>query len=206
MGCLKAFAKTTWTKKFYDLERLKFNGMNAQWDMGFDETKVLNAAQIAQLKVEHPDLEADVDYKGRKPVRALPVKVMACGGGDQQFADAAARLVEHMSTDAGGQSDGDRCRPGDVARIGPNAILRLIEALDERFGRPRTEAVFRAAGQYEHLSALPDAMVDERSITALYTSLPTQLGLADAAEVSAHAGLLTGEYLLEHRIPGRPSA
>ena len=43
MGCLKAFAKTTWTKKFYDLERLKFNGVNAQWDMGFDESKVLNS-------------------------------------------------------------------------------------------------------------------------------------------------------------------
>ena len=91
--------------------------------------------------------------------------------------------------------------PGEVARIGPNAILRLVEALDERFGRPKTEAVFRAAGQHEHLATLPDAMVDERSITALYTSLPTQLGFADAAEVSAHAGLLTGEYLLAHRIP-----
>ncbi len=64
-----------------------------------------------------------------------------------------------------------------------------------------TEAVFRAAGQHEHLVTLPDAMVDERSITALYTSLPAQLGFADAAEVSAHAGLLTGEYLLAHRIP-----
>jgi divinyl protochlorophyllide a 8-vinyl-reductase len=91
--------------------------------------------------------------------------------------------------------------PGDVARIGPSAILRLVEALDHRFGRPKTEAVFRAAGQPDQLATLPDAMVDERSITALYTSLPTQLGCADAAEVSAHAGLLTGEYLLAHRIP-----
>jgi divinyl protochlorophyllide a 8-vinyl-reductase len=91
--------------------------------------------------------------------------------------------------------------PAPVARIGPNAILRLIEALDERFGRAKTEAVFRAAGQHEHLATLPDAMVDERSITALYTSLPAQLGFAEAAEVSAHAGLLTGEYLLANRIP-----
>ena len=91
--------------------------------------------------------------------------------------------------------------PAVAARIGPNAILRLVEALDQRFGRPRTEAIFRAAGEYEHLATLPDAMVDERSITALYTSLPAQLGVAEAAEVSAHAGLLTGEYLLAHRIP-----
>ena len=66
LGCLKAFAKTTWTKKFYDLERLKFNGVNAQWDLGFDETKVLNAEQIAQVKRDRPDLAADVDYKARK--------------------------------------------------------------------------------------------------------------------------------------------
>ncbi len=91
--------------------------------------------------------------------------------------------------------------PAAVARIGPNAILRLVEALDERYGREKTEAVFQAAGQHEHLAVLPDAMVDERSITALYTSLPAQLGFAEAAEVSAHAGLLTGEYLLAQRIP-----
>ncbi len=70
MGCLKAFAKTTWTKKFYDLERLKFNGVNAQWDLGFDETKVLNAEQIAQLKRDRPDLAADVDYQGASKPRA----------------------------------------------------------------------------------------------------------------------------------------
>lgn len=91
--------------------------------------------------------------------------------------------------------------PDDVPRIGPNAVLRLIEALDNRFGRPQTEAIFRAAGQHEHLVTLPDAMVDERSITALYTSLPVQLGFEEAAEISAHAGQLTGEYLLAHRIP-----
>ena len=91
--------------------------------------------------------------------------------------------------------------PAPVARIGPNAILRLVEALDERFGRAKTAAVFQAAGQDEYLATLPDVMVDERSITALYTSLPVQLGFAEAAEVSAHAGLLTGEYLLAHRIP-----
>jgi divinyl protochlorophyllide a 8-vinyl-reductase len=92
--------------------------------------------------------------------------------------------------------------PGsDVARIGPNAILRLIEALDRRCGRARTESVFAAAGQSLLLSAPPAEMVDERAVSALYVSLPQQLGAAAAAEVSAHAGLLTGDYLLAHRIP-----
>jgi anaerobic magnesium-protoporphyrin IX monomethyl ester cyclase len=98
LGCLKAFAKTTWTKKFYDLERLKFNGTGAQWDMGFDESKVLSDEQIAQLKRDRPDLAADVDYKGkghgRRPA-AAPVKVMACGGGDRELLEPEAAVAEH---------------------------------------------------------------------------------------------------------------
>jgi anaerobic magnesium-protoporphyrin IX monomethyl ester cyclase len=86
MGCLKAFAKTTWTKKFYDLERLKFNGAGAHWELGFDETKVLDAGQIAAIKRNRPELTADVNFKG------TPVKVMACGGGPEAPAEALEAL------------------------------------------------------------------------------------------------------------------
>ena len=75
LGCLKAFARTTATKKFYDLERLKFNGMTADVDLGFDEAKVLTADEIAALRKARPDLAADVNFKG------TPLKVLACGGG-----------------------------------------------------------------------------------------------------------------------------
>jgi anaerobic magnesium-protoporphyrin IX monomethyl ester cyclase len=64
LGCLKAFAKTTATKKFYDLERLKFRGTHTDVDFGFDERKVLSRDQIAALKTEQPELKADVDYQG----------------------------------------------------------------------------------------------------------------------------------------------
>jgi anaerobic magnesium-protoporphyrin IX monomethyl ester cyclase len=64
LGCLKAFAKTTWEKKFYDLERLKFNGMSSEWELGFDQSKVLTSEQIQQAKRTRPDLAADVDFKG----------------------------------------------------------------------------------------------------------------------------------------------
>jgi anaerobic magnesium-protoporphyrin IX monomethyl ester cyclase len=80
MGCLRAFAKTTATKKFYDLGRVKYNGLSAQVDLGFDETKVLNQAQIAALKQGRPDLDADVNFNGT-PLKK-PLKVMACGGVD----------------------------------------------------------------------------------------------------------------------------
>jgi anaerobic magnesium-protoporphyrin IX monomethyl ester cyclase len=78
MGCLKAFAKTTATKKFYDLERLKMRGLSAQVDLGFDQTKVLSPAEIHALRAQRPDLDADVDFLGT-PLKT-PLKVMACGG------------------------------------------------------------------------------------------------------------------------------
>ncbi|NCA68487.1 MAG: magnesium-protoporphyrin IX monomethyl ester anaerobic oxidative cyclase [Sphingobacteriia bacterium] len=76
LGCLKAFAKTTASKKFYDLERLKMKGMTAEVDLGFDASKVLTAEEIAQLKRDRPDLAADMNFKG------TPVKIVACGAPD----------------------------------------------------------------------------------------------------------------------------
>lgn len=76
LGCLKAFAKTTASKKFYDLERLKMKGMSTEVDLGFDASKVLTADEIAQLKRDRPELSADMNFKG------TPVKVVACGAPD----------------------------------------------------------------------------------------------------------------------------
>ena len=100
-----------------------------------------------------------------------------------------------------GAAPGDATTEAAAARIGPNAVLQLAHALDERYGRARTEEVFRSAGQAGFLQAPPESMVDERVITALYTTLPRQIGEFEAAEVGARAGQLTGEYLLAHRIP-----
>jgi divinyl protochlorophyllide a 8-vinyl-reductase len=90
---------------------------------------------------------------------------------------------------------------GAPARIGPNAIIRLQQALLERVGRDCARQIFEQAGQGQFLTQLPERMVVEASVTSLYTSLPTQLGPRLAAEVSGHAGWLTGDYLLANRIP-----
>jgi divinyl protochlorophyllide a 8-vinyl-reductase len=87
------------------------------------------------------------------------------------------------------------------ASIGPNAILQLVEALQASVGRDRARTVFEEAGQARYLVEPPSVMVAEGDVTALYTSLPSQLGTRLAAEVAGHAGWLTGEYLLAHRIP-----
>mgnify|MGYP001028954048 FL=1 len=78
LGCLKAFAKTTLSKKFYDLERLKYKGLSTEVDLGFDESKILSREEIAKLKTDRPDLSADIDFTGVKKGRG-PAAVSACG-------------------------------------------------------------------------------------------------------------------------------
>ena len=90
---------------------------------------------------------------------------------------------------------------GATARIGPNAIIRLREALVSSVGPERARAIFEQAGQSRHLAQPPEHMVAEADVTRLYTSLPAQLGPRLAAEVSGQAGWLTGDYLLANRIP-----
>jgi divinyl protochlorophyllide a 8-vinyl-reductase len=86
-------------------------------------------------------------------------------------------------------------------RIGPNAIIRLQEALRASVGSERVREIFERAGQGRHIAAPPAEMVDETDVTSLYTLLPSQLGSLLAAEVAGRAGVLTGNYLLAHRIP-----
>jgi anaerobic magnesium-protoporphyrin IX monomethyl ester cyclase len=67
-GCLRAFAKTTVSKKFYDLERLKFNGSGLEADFGFDEERVFTREELQTMSEARPELAADVDFAGSVPV------------------------------------------------------------------------------------------------------------------------------------------
>lgn len=88
-----------------------------------------------------------------------------------------------------------------IGRVGPNAIIRMAEALDELEGRETCARIFAAAGLSPYLAALPTDMVDEHEVAALYRA--TWLGLTPdrAALVARDAGRRTGDYLLENRIP-----
>jgi len=91
---------------------------------------------------------------------------------------------------------------GLAGRIGPNAVTRLAEALDEHLGEPHTSELFRAAGQLHLRHAPPLHMVEENVVTALHAALRVELGLPGAARIGWRAGSLTGDYLLANRIPG----
>jgi divinyl protochlorophyllide a 8-vinyl-reductase len=99
----------------------------------------------------------------------------------------------------------EHSRPDDTAhaaRIGPNAIIRMAEALRSDAGSAETERLFGAAGLAHYLAEPPQEMVDEREVIALHRLVRSALGHERAARISREAGRLTGDYLLANRIPG----
>lgn len=86
-------------------------------------------------------------------------------------------------------------------RVGPNAIVRVAEALAERVGADATQALFDAAGIAHHLVSIPGTMVDEDDVARLQAQLRMALSPDLAEAVCQDAGRRTGDYLLTHRIP-----
>jgi len=99
MGCLKAFAKTTVTKRFYDIGRIQQHGLHTKVDLGFDESKVMTREELANLKTTRPEMLADVNYQGRQPRRAkTPAVQLACGAPTHgpEYAD---EIVEELAVE-----------------------------------------------------------------------------------------------------------
>lgn len=71
LGCLRAFARNTVGKKFYDLERIKYKGLNAEVDLGFDADKVLTPQALSELKESPAGDGADVEFRGVEVVVPL---------------------------------------------------------------------------------------------------------------------------------------
>jgi divinyl protochlorophyllide a 8-vinyl-reductase len=86
-------------------------------------------------------------------------------------------------------------------RIGPNAIIRVAEALQAFEGAPAAARVFRASGIEHYLTTQPERMVAESDVIALHRQLQDDLGEVRAASVAWIAGQRTADYLLANRIP-----
>ena len=87
------------------------------------------------------------------------------------------------------------------ARIGPNAVIRLIEALDACENRAVTTNLFKLAGVEDFVANPPERMVEEVHVTKLHHRLRDVMGATRARSVSWIAGLRTADYLLANRIP-----
>ncbi|KAA5602255.1 bacteriochlorophyll 4-vinyl reductase [Blastochloris sulfoviridis] len=89
----------------------------------------------------------------------------------------------------------------EAARIGPNAIIRIAEALERDVGRDGAEKLLKDAGLESYIGNPPSQMVDEREVTRLHQAMRAKLGVEHARAIAREAGRTTGDYLLAHRIP-----
>ena len=94
-----------------------------------------------------------------------------------------------------------RSQPAARARIGPNAITRVAQALLRRHGRDAAARVFAQAGLARHLAEPPSRMVPEDDVTALTLALRGALPRDAVRDVQCEAGRTTADYLLACRIP-----
>lgn len=88
-----------------------------------------------------------------------------------------------------------------VARIGPNAIIQVVAALDDMVGEDLRADILRAAGLPVSGCVSPNEMVDERDVIALHGEVRRALDADTARAVLREAGSRTGDYILVHRIP-----
>ena len=90
LGCLKAFLKAGFQRKFYDLGRVNYWGPQSKKgvDFQFDQTR-----GIAQAQEE--DWEAAADRAAR--ARAKRMDAMACGGGDEQLSEEELYTAEELA-------------------------------------------------------------------------------------------------------------
>jgi len=85
--------------------------------------------------------------------------------------------------------------------IGPNAITRIMDALDALESPQSVQRIFRASRLEAYLFRRPTEMVDEQEVLRLHRVLHDDLGDERARTIGRKAGQLTADYLLRHRIP-----
>ncbi len=84
-GCLKAYLKSAFERRFYDLGRINFWGQKSEIDWGFDETKVHDRTQLPVLDEIQKVFTNDEFHPKRRSVNKRPTarEVRACGGPDE---------------------------------------------------------------------------------------------------------------------------
>jgi len=85
-----------------------------------------------------------------------------------------------------------------ASRIGPNAVLQTLAAVEERLGPEMRRALVRMARLPPRW---PDGMIPEAWFVSLVAVLRETLPAADAEAVLEDAGRRTAAYVAAHRIP-----
>jgi anaerobic magnesium-protoporphyrin IX monomethyl ester cyclase len=100
LGCLKAFLKAGFERKFYDLGKVNYWGAKTGVDFHFDDTRKLAKAQMDDWQAAADRAsQAKARRQGELFVTNKPVvthngePVLACGGGSQQMEDLDAPVA-----------------------------------------------------------------------------------------------------------------
>lgn len=89
----------------------------------------------------------------------------------------------------------------ETARIGPNAIVRMVEALVAVDGEAAAKRLLDAAALGHYAMAPPTAMVAEDEVARLMAEVARRHDPGRAGTIGWIAGQRTGDYLLANRIP-----
>ena len=93
-------------------------------------------------------------------------------------------------------------RADDRNHVGPNAIIQTSRALVDCVGQWQRDRVFAHAGLGWMGTREPDHRVSAEAVNALNASVLATLGRQTAERVLADAGVGTGHYIIDNRIPG----
>ncbi|MEM6464724.1 MAG: bacteriochlorophyll 4-vinyl reductase [Pseudomonadota bacterium] len=86
-------------------------------------------------------------------------------------------------------------------RVGPNAVLQLVEALNAESSPSETAEVFADAGLSHLLDKPPDSMTDERIPRRLFDAVWRRMPREKAGPIARDAGRKTADYIIANRIP-----
>jgi anaerobic magnesium-protoporphyrin IX monomethyl ester cyclase len=133
MGCLKAFLKSSFERRFYDLGRVGFVGQK-NVDFKFDETKVLSAEELADAEKRRPKVGSMYHKpKADRPAASNGAGVSACGGGPTTgLHGEVVRGNGHAH--GNGASDGNGHSNGNGHAKGP--ALPLVNGTGQAEGPP----------------------------------------------------------------------
>jgi divinyl protochlorophyllide a 8-vinyl-reductase len=91
--------------------------------------------------------------------------------------------------------------PHPVHKVGPNAVIQTRLALIDICGAGHARALFSEAGLVDWFDLPPDSMVSAEPVNRLNMTLFRQLESPVFEMLMADAGVRTGRYILENRIP-----
>lgn len=145
----------------------------------------------------------------RSPVALSPsvMRFEAIPSGAQAAARSASAQdapIESRVQTRPGAFAGPAEQTAPEARIGPNAILQTMAAIEARHGPDAARGLLAAAGLGGYVGAPPTIMVPEQEVIRLHQRLRRSLTPEAADAVSREAGARTAHYLLLNRIP-RPA-